>query len=127
MERYKAETEKDTGWKGLFVVHDDKFSQLCWGRYNSRSNAEKNLRKATQYRTAQRNSPSRNTSAKTPPAKKRTKQKEPEVEKTAVEKNYDKYNANRYRDYINHLSRLQRGQPTAWSGAIPKRPEKKKK
>ena len=53
--------------------------------------------------------------------------KEKEPEKTDVEKNYDKYNENRYREYLQHLNRLASGKPSSWSGAIPKKPEKKEK
>jgi len=49
-----------------------------------------------------------------------------EPEKTDVEKNVDTYNENRYRDYLQHLNRLAQGKPSTWSGAIPKKPEKKK-
>jgi len=64
---------------------------------------------------------------RTPPKRaKNRRKKEKAVEKTQKQKNYDVYNKNRYRQYITHLNRLQKGQPTSWSGAIPKRPETKK-
>ena len=56
---------------------------------------------------------------------KKTEEKEQERERTPVEKNYDKYNEVRYQQYLQHLSRLQSGKPSSWSGAIPKRPKKK--
>lgn len=46
---YKTETEKDTGWKGLFVVHKATHSTLYWGKYKTPQDAQKNLREAKKY------------------------------------------------------------------------------
>lgn len=51
IEGYRAQTEEDAGWKGLFVVHGDALSELYWGRHTSRRAARRNLRKARRYRT----------------------------------------------------------------------------
>ncbi len=47
--RYKDETEKHTGWKGLFVVYKDNHSVLYWGKYTTLEQAAKNLKKAKAY------------------------------------------------------------------------------
>jgi len=43
--------EKFTGWQGLFVVTDDRYSGLYWGRYRTREDAAANLKTARGYRT----------------------------------------------------------------------------
>ena len=45
-------------------------------------------------------------------------------EKTQQEKNNETYNKLRYNQYLRHLGRLQRGEPSSWSGSIPKPPKK---
>ena len=50
--RYKAQTEIDTNWKGLQIVHKPDHSELRWGRYRSISEAQKDLKKVKTYRTA---------------------------------------------------------------------------
>lgn len=51
LERYMARTERDTGWRGLFVVSRAGYSELCWGRYAKSKQAAGNLAKAKRYRT----------------------------------------------------------------------------
>ncbi len=46
---YKTETEKDTGWRGLFIVHEASHSTLYWGKYKTPQDAQKNLKKAKEY------------------------------------------------------------------------------
>lgn len=48
----KTLTERETGWKDVFLVHKSGQSQLCWGTYRSVSAAQKNLKKAKAYRTS---------------------------------------------------------------------------
>ena len=48
---FKVQTERDTGWKGLFVEHREKYSELYWGKYATYAEAEKNLKRAGKYRT----------------------------------------------------------------------------
>jgi len=48
---FKAQTEQGTGWKGLFVERKEHYSELYWGRYATYSEAEKNLKRAREYRT----------------------------------------------------------------------------
>jgi hypothetical protein len=50
-ETYKARTEKDTGWRGLFITSDTGHSDLCWGRYRGIEQARPNLTKAREYKT----------------------------------------------------------------------------
>lgn len=49
--RYKAETEKHTGWKDLTIVHQSDHSALYWGAYATAEKAQANLRKAREFRT----------------------------------------------------------------------------
>jgi len=49
--RYKENTEEAAGWKGLYVVHRDKHSDLCWGKYPSIKSAQPNLKKAKALRS----------------------------------------------------------------------------
>ena len=49
---YREQTDKDTHWPGLFVVHKDEHSELFWGKYASHADARKDLKKAKDYRTA---------------------------------------------------------------------------
>jgi len=46
---YKTETEKDTRWQGLFVVHKATHSTLYWGKYHTPAAARKNLKAAKSY------------------------------------------------------------------------------
>jgi hypothetical protein len=48
---YKEATEKDAGWKHLFVVHKEGHSLLCWGKYKTVRDAAPNLQKAHKYVT----------------------------------------------------------------------------
>ena len=48
---YKQATEKHAGWKYLFVVHKEDHSELYWGKYKTREDAEPNLKKAREYTT----------------------------------------------------------------------------
>ncbi len=47
--RYKANTEKYAGWKHLFIVHREGYSQLFWGKYATVKDAQPNLKKAKGY------------------------------------------------------------------------------
>ena len=49
---FKTQTEKDTKWKSLFVVHKAGHSELYWGKYATLRQAQKDLKKAKAYRTA---------------------------------------------------------------------------
>lgn len=49
--RYKEQTEKHAGWRGLFVVHRDGQSLLYWGGYRTMAAAEGNRGKARAYVT----------------------------------------------------------------------------
>jgi len=46
---YLDQTEKHTGWKGLFLVHEAGKSKLYWGRYATQQQAEHYLAKAHAY------------------------------------------------------------------------------
>lgn len=48
--RYKDATEKDAGWKHLFIVHKDDHSLLYWGKYRMVQDAQPNLKTAKAYR-----------------------------------------------------------------------------
>jgi len=50
-QRYKALTENDAGWKGLFIVPKVDHTELYWGRYATHKDARKNLEKAKAYVT----------------------------------------------------------------------------
>lgn len=47
---YREMVIKDTGWKGLVVMHKADHSTLLWGRYASVDGAQDNLAKARAYR-----------------------------------------------------------------------------
>lgn len=49
--RYKENTEGIAGWKGLYVVHRDQHSDLCWGKYPSIEAAQPDLKKAKALRS----------------------------------------------------------------------------
>jgi hypothetical protein len=49
--RYKQNTEADTGWKDLYVVHKEDRSELYRGNYPTSAAAQKDLRGTKQYRT----------------------------------------------------------------------------
>jgi len=51
IQSFKTQTERDTGWKGLFVVTRADHSELYWGKYANHKQASKNLAKAKKYRT----------------------------------------------------------------------------
>ena len=47
--RFYQETQKNTGWQGLFVVNEPSRSMLFWGRYPTIEAAQHNLHKAKAY------------------------------------------------------------------------------
>jgi hypothetical protein len=49
--QYKENTEKATGWKGLFVVHEEERSILYMGRYRTLDEARSDLKKVKAFRT----------------------------------------------------------------------------
>jgi len=52
IKKFKEQTEKDTGWKGMFIVHKADHSELYWGKYATYEAAAKDLKnKAKKYRT----------------------------------------------------------------------------
>jgi len=50
-QQYKQRTEQYAKWTDLFIVHEDSYSALYWGRYPSPQAAEADLRRALAYRT----------------------------------------------------------------------------
>jgi len=48
---YKDQTERQTGWPGMFVVHKDTHSELYWGKYVTGTKAAGDLLQAKRYRT----------------------------------------------------------------------------
>ena len=48
---YKENTEKDTDWDGLYIVHEAAHSDLYWVRYASAKAARDDLAKAKKYLT----------------------------------------------------------------------------
>ena len=48
---FRKRTEEHAGWKNLFAVVRDDHSLLCWGRYKTRSDAQRNLKRAQDYVT----------------------------------------------------------------------------
>ena len=48
---YQQQTEKLTGWRGLFIRNRLSHSELYWGKYASIKKARGNLKKAKAYRT----------------------------------------------------------------------------
>jgi len=52
IKEFKEQTAKDTGWKGMFIVHKAEDSELYWGKYATYEAAAKDLKnKAKKYRT----------------------------------------------------------------------------
>lgn len=49
--QHLTDARRVTGWDGLEVVHHDGYSELLWGRYLTREDAEKNVQIARTYRT----------------------------------------------------------------------------
>lgn len=54
---WKTSAQKFTGWSGLFVVHEEQGSMLCWNHYDSVSAANGDLKKAKQFRSPTGQSP----------------------------------------------------------------------
>ena len=46
---YKGWTEKIAGWRGLEIVHKTDHSELYWGKYPTRKNAEDDLKTARRW------------------------------------------------------------------------------
>jgi hypothetical protein len=47
-----TQARNETGWQGLEVVHHDGYSEMLWGRYLTRDQADKNAAFAQTYRDA---------------------------------------------------------------------------
>jgi len=47
---YKSQTERLTGWQGMYVESKADHSELYWGKYASQKDASRNLKKAKSYR-----------------------------------------------------------------------------
>ena len=45
----ESETRRRTGWKNLYVVHEENCSVLYWGRYKSVDEAQKDLKRAKAF------------------------------------------------------------------------------
>ena len=52
IQSFRKQTERDTGWDGLFIVTEPDHSELYWGRYSDHKDASRNLAKAKKYRTS---------------------------------------------------------------------------
>jgi len=50
---YKEQTEKHTAWRELYVLHKADHSALYWGKYRTIGGAQRNLKSAKTYKTAQ--------------------------------------------------------------------------
>ncbi|MCE5277628.1 MAG: hypothetical protein ABFD92_01870 [Planctomycetaceae bacterium] len=47
--QWRDEIERETGWKNVFVVDQEGFSQMCWSKYPSIEAARSDLKKAKEY------------------------------------------------------------------------------
>ncbi|MCE5326503.1 MAG: hypothetical protein LLG01_08810 [Planctomycetaceae bacterium] len=47
--QWRGEIEQETGWKNVFAVDQEGFSQICWNKYPSIEAARGDLKKAKEY------------------------------------------------------------------------------